>query len=794
MKEEPDSKVLARNQSSKNFVFCQNGDPATTSDKRREFAGKVMKHQWFPSEESCIFCKRKIKANELPLIVHRSLYGRHSNSLNFYYTRELNKILSDTPSPALVKSQEFQMFDKKEECFADFYRIDDYKQNMEAQWRYHQFNIDQPRLFMKDTSNLIEGYFTSKRKLQDMAIRRMLELLSDSELERCELNLDPYMNEVVEFEEKEANNLSLVALNGLNESMMKRLKKLNRIEVDDGKYNQHNPGAWEERPSVSVSVIGGTGSFPSKRNPSYPIYMYGEEAQTTEKEESDGIEILKNLTEKEKGAEWPSFLNSQTVQSLQSKCISAQNQLPTDRSIKLSYEAIAEGIAKSARNTMSDKEKINKMLQKGFLKGKEPTLIVSSSNMRGGRLSAKKSSSPKTLKSLRLGIKMSDSKKRFKIEEQKPKAIKPTSTKLCSRSHQKSRKNISQIDSIGPIITTISQKTGSSKQFSTGIFLDELYTRNSHQSVVHPGSFTKGYINSLTSSEFHPKPTTNPQSTKLTHYSKKSYSKSKNGKKSVEITSKNGHSNILSEDHLKILNTFGVKKTETMHSKVSRKNITALRSRPTLCTMSKQPSLMMNNLPQKFSTQNLMQPQSFSKTININERSHSPSTGIEKTPQTLLSNIKLKNWSRIMQMKKNFITETEQLQQRRKSKKKELNLNRSPSSGVRSADDNIIITNKDKFSSASKAQQSKSSKHLLGYLSAKSSPKVQKSVNSAIMSTSNPIIEMSSPKKIAPGAKSRKVSPGFEHFYTDLGIKGIVTSRASLPKKKGQLKRKKVLN
>lgn len=43
----------------------------------------------------------------------------------------------------------------------------------------------------------IEKYFTGVRKLQEKAIRNMLEKLSDSELEKCEFDLAAYVNKTV---------------------------------------------------------------------------------------------------------------------------------------------------------------------------------------------------------------------------------------------------------------------------------------------------------------------------------------------------------------------------------------------------------------------------------------------------------------------------------------------------------------------------------------------------------------------------------------------------------------------
>lgn len=171
--------------------------------------GKVS-HSRQQSEDSCIFCQRKVRQKELPQIIQRSLYDRHCSSVNYYYTKDIKRIIYKQRCRDTTLAKDFELFDTKSEQLTAFYALKEFGRNFEAQWRYHQFNIDQPRVFERSIFSISETHYGAKRKLQERAIRRMLDALSDSELERCDLNLEPYMKEVVQIEECRHDNNDLL--------------------------------------------------------------------------------------------------------------------------------------------------------------------------------------------------------------------------------------------------------------------------------------------------------------------------------------------------------------------------------------------------------------------------------------------------------------------------------------------------------------------------------------------------------------------------------------------------------
>ena len=80
-----------------------------------------------PSEESCLFCRRKVRVSEMPVMIQKMLYRLHCSSLNYYYTKDLNKLIMNQRSSAAVTFKESMLMSSKEECLAQYYPISTFK-------------------------------------------------------------------------------------------------------------------------------------------------------------------------------------------------------------------------------------------------------------------------------------------------------------------------------------------------------------------------------------------------------------------------------------------------------------------------------------------------------------------------------------------------------------------------------------------------------------------------------------------------------------------------------------------
>lgn len=152
--------------------------------------------------DECGFCLQKTKIKSFPSIIQQSLSLKYRLSLDYFYKKDINKILKGLDSTALTNFLEVCFDNPEEPNLSEFYGIKHLKAKFANLWKFHQFNIDQPKtLFSKYSQNIVEDYYFTKRKKQEKAIKRMLDTLTDSQLERCDQYIDEYMKEQIIFEE-----------------------------------------------------------------------------------------------------------------------------------------------------------------------------------------------------------------------------------------------------------------------------------------------------------------------------------------------------------------------------------------------------------------------------------------------------------------------------------------------------------------------------------------------------------------------------------------------------------------
>jgi hypothetical protein len=102
---------------------------------------------------------------KMPAIIHKALYRRYCNSLNYFYTKDINKILAKSQSRAYSDLKDSKYDVCEEDNFIRYIPIKKFKNKFNQLWKYHQFNIDQPRIFIKEIMPSVEYYFGGMRKL-----------------------------------------------------------------------------------------------------------------------------------------------------------------------------------------------------------------------------------------------------------------------------------------------------------------------------------------------------------------------------------------------------------------------------------------------------------------------------------------------------------------------------------------------------------------------------------------------------------------------------------------------------
>ena len=90
----------------------------------------------------------------MPGIINKALFRRYCSSLNYFYTKDVNKIITKTKSAAYIKFKENILLDNQEEYLLRLYLFPEYEPKFTNLWKYHQFNIDQIRLFGNEVQKI----------------------------------------------------------------------------------------------------------------------------------------------------------------------------------------------------------------------------------------------------------------------------------------------------------------------------------------------------------------------------------------------------------------------------------------------------------------------------------------------------------------------------------------------------------------------------------------------------------------------------------------------------------------
>ena len=134
----------------------------------------------------CVLCEKKIFRNNdhqyFSNIVHKSLYNKYASSQNYYYTKELNDLLSDSRTPMSIRLKDFQCLDDSDEYLKRYYKCSEYEPKVKLLTEYYKFHWDIPRLFMVPITEVINRYHDRKRRLQYLKVTKMLKDQKESQI------------------------------------------------------------------------------------------------------------------------------------------------------------------------------------------------------------------------------------------------------------------------------------------------------------------------------------------------------------------------------------------------------------------------------------------------------------------------------------------------------------------------------------------------------------------------------------------------------------------------------------
>ncbi|EAS07005.2 hypothetical protein TTHERM_00841310 (macronuclear) [Tetrahymena thermophila SB210] len=148
--------------------------------------GSISQRQIFINQcqrtsSNCLFCNKCKKPSQFSLMISTALYSKYSASQNYYFTKDINDILANQRTSAVIQLKDIQTYDEIEEYLNRFYFLHEYDNKIKRLTEYYKFHRDIARLFMVPTTNILNKFHDKKRRIYYIQITRMLKEKEEKE-------------------------------------------------------------------------------------------------------------------------------------------------------------------------------------------------------------------------------------------------------------------------------------------------------------------------------------------------------------------------------------------------------------------------------------------------------------------------------------------------------------------------------------------------------------------------------------------------------------------------------------
>ena len=112
----------------------------------------------------------------------KALFFKYSSSQNYYYTKDINDIMADARTPAVIKYKDFTTLDEEDEFLKRYYKFHEYDYKIGLLVEYYKYHKDIARMFMLPTTDTLHTYHDKRRKLEYIRITSMLKSTENKKL------------------------------------------------------------------------------------------------------------------------------------------------------------------------------------------------------------------------------------------------------------------------------------------------------------------------------------------------------------------------------------------------------------------------------------------------------------------------------------------------------------------------------------------------------------------------------------------------------------------------------------
>lgn len=134
--------------------------------------------------KKCIFCDRCPKSKDFLIMINKALYVKFAASQNYYYSKDINEILSDSRNKIAINFKDQSTYDETEEYLKRSYLSKEIKGKLIILTEYYKFHKDVPRIFMYSIAKIMNNYHDKKRKIEYVRITKIIKEKNEGKLKK----------------------------------------------------------------------------------------------------------------------------------------------------------------------------------------------------------------------------------------------------------------------------------------------------------------------------------------------------------------------------------------------------------------------------------------------------------------------------------------------------------------------------------------------------------------------------------------------------------------------------------
>ncbi|KRX03613.1 hypothetical protein PPERSA_04165 [Pseudocohnilembus persalinus] len=177
------------------------------------------------------------------------MYNKYSSSQNYYFTKDLNEILSNQRTKSVIKYKDQIQYDEEEEYLKRSYKLKEYPHKIKLLTEYYKFHQDIPRMFCLPETVILNNFHDKKRRIEYFRIAKLIESENQKNPNKPPKGIvgdKPGMktneSETIDHDQKQQNQVEDKILKDLSSFIKKdQNKNYNAIQIiDQQQQNQQN--------------------------------------------------------------------------------------------------------------------------------------------------------------------------------------------------------------------------------------------------------------------------------------------------------------------------------------------------------------------------------------------------------------------------------------------------------------------------------------------------------------------------------------------------------------------------